>query len=257
MKKSVVSKFLGFVLLILLISACAPVPTPSIMPTSTSLPTATPLPTNTPIPTKTLIPPTATIQAPDKASEYLNGVQVTSIDNFDVDTPKWGSGLYSGGIKNGVLEVIGKDWNGIGREKKFHDNQGIIVDFTYTRGSVFEMYVDNGDSDTDSYKRFGIYMDNNYAIVNVFAGNNGLGGANLLGNFSPKPDTTYSMLMALLPDGEFLGVIWDPSDSTHTIYYREKIGKNWSDLTWKFSIGADKGTIVFDNFREITFDSAK
>lgn len=258
MKKSIQSVFLAFVFLTVLLSGCAPASTP-VPPTSTPppLPTETPLPTKTPVPTKTPIPPTATIQAPDKTLEYLNGVQVVNIDTFDLVTDKWGSGLISGGISNGVLNVIGKDWNGIGRNKAFKDNQGIIIDFTYTKGSVFEMYVDSGDWYTDPYKRFGIYMENNHARVNVWSGKNGLGGANLSGNFSPKPDTTYSLLMALLPDGEFLGVIWDTSDSTKTIFYREKIGKNWSNLTWRFAIGADKGTILFDNYREITFDSVK
>jgi len=263
MKKSIGSKFLLFVLLtVLVISGCAPAPTPvpstsTPLPTDTLVPTNTSIPTNTPVPTKTPIPPTATIQAPDKTLEYLNGVQVVNIDTFDLVTDKWGSGLISGGISNGVLNVIGKDWNGIVRNRDFKDNQGIVVDLTYTKGSVFEMYLGHGDWYTDSYKRFGIYVEHNYARVNVWAGKNGLGGANLSGNFSPKPDIIYSLLMALLPDGEFLGVIWDPSDSTKTIFYREKIGENWSNLTWGFAIGADKGTIVFDNYREITFDSVK
>lgn len=260
MKRSIKSVFLAFVFLTVLLSGCAPALTP-VPPTSTPLPlptdTETPLPTKTPVPTKTPIPPTATIQAPDKTLEYLNGVQVVNIDTFDLVTNKWGSGLFSGGISNGVLNVIGKDWNGIGRNRNFNENQGIIIDFTYTKGSVFEMFFDSGDWDTDTYKRFGIYIENNHARVNVWAGSNALGGAILSGNFSPKPDTNYTLLMSLLPNGEFLGVIWDPSDSTKTIFYREKIGKNWSKLTWRFSIGADKGTIVFDNFREITFDSVK
>ena len=258
MKKSIQSVFLAVVVLTVLLSGCAPASTP-VPPTSTPLPlpTDTPLPTKTPVPTKTPIPPTATIQAPDKTLEYLNGVQVVNIDTFDLVSDKWGSGLISGGISNGVLNVIGKDWNGIVRDRDINDNQGIIIDFTYTKGSVFEMYIGRGDWYTDEYKRFGIYVENNHARVNVWAGKNGLGGANLSGNFSPKPDTTYSLLMALLPDGEFLGVIWDPSVSTKTIFYREKIGKNWSDLTWRFAIGADKGTIVFDNYREIKFESVK
>jgi hypothetical protein len=261
MKKLIGSKFLLFVLLtVLVISGCAPAQTPvqftlTPLPTDTLVPTNTSVPTNTPAPTRTPVPPTATIQAPDKTLEYLNGVKVVHIDNFDKDSSKWGVGLASGGIRNGVLEVIGKDWNGVRRYTSFRDNQGIIIDFTYTHGSVFEMYVDNGSWDTDSYKRFGIYVEGNSARVNVWAGKNGLGGARLSGNFSPKPDTTYSLLMAILPNGEFLGVIWDLSDSTKTIYYREKIGKNWSDLTWEFAVGADKGTIIFDNYREITFDS--
>ena len=258
MKKSIQSVFLAFVFLTILLSGCAPASTP-VPPTSTPppLPTETPLPTKTPVPTKTPIPPTATIQAPDKTLEYLNGVQVVNIDTFDLVTDKWGSGLISGGISNGVLTVIGNNWNGIGRNRSFNDNQGIIIDFTYTKGSVFEMFVDSGDWFTDPYKRFGIYIDNNYARVDVWAGKNGLGGARLSGNFLPKPDTNYSLLMAILPNGEFLGVIWNPSDPSKTIYYREKFDEKWSNLTWRFALGADKGTILFDNYREIIFDSVK
>ena len=255
MKKSIQSVFFAFVLLTVLLSGCAPASTP-VPPTFTPLPTDTPLPTKTPVPTKTPIPPTATIPAPDKTLEFLNGVQVVYIDTFD-NPSRGGWGFDAGKVKDGILEVIGKNWNGLVRDRDFNDNQGIIVDFTYTKGSVFEMLVDTGDWYTDPYKRFGIYMENNHARVNVWASKNGLGGANLSGNFAPKPDTTYSLLMALLPDGEFLGVIWDPSDLSKTIYYREKIGKNWSNLTWKFRIGADSGTILFDNYREITFDSVK
>jgi hypothetical protein len=268
MKKALHSISFTFVFLMVITSACIPAtntpltPTPTPTPTltlitPTLLPTDTPLPTKTSMPTKTPIPPTPTIQAPDKTLEYLNGVHVVNIDTFDSVTDKWGNGLISGGISNGVLKVIGKDWNGIVRNREFHENEGIVIDFTYAKGSVFEMYFGHGNWNTDGYKRFGIYMDNNYARVNVWAGKNGLGGARLPGNFLPKPDTNYSLLMALLPNGEFLAVIWDLSDPSKTILYREKIGKNWSNLNWVFAIGADKGTILFDNFREIAFDSVK
>ena len=65
------------------------------------------------------------------------------------------------------------------------------------------MLLDSGEWYTDPYKRFGIYMEKNFPRVNVWAGKNGLGGGNLIGNFTPKPEIYYSLLMALLPDGEF------------------------------------------------------
>ena len=261
MKKSIQSVFFASVFLLVLLSGCAPASTPfpptlSPFPTHTPLPTLTPIPTDTPKPTKTPMPPTATIQAPDKILEFLNGVQVVYFDTFD--NPARGGWLFDAGkVKDGILEVIGKNWNGLFRDRNFNDNQGIVIDFSYTKGSVFEMYVASGDWYTDPYKRFGIYVGNNNARVNEWAGTNGLGGANLSGNFVPKPDTTYSLLIALLPDGKFLGVIWDPSDPSKTIYYREDMGKYWSNLTWKFALSADSGTILFDNYREITFDSVK
>lgn len=261
MKKAIRSVFLAFVFLTVFVSACAPAPTPpptSIPPTSTPLPTETSVPTNTPVPTKTPIPPTATVPAPDKSLEYLNGVQVIYNETFD-NPPIGGGGwvLNSGIIKNGILELVGKNWNGLGLDREFKEGEGVVIDFTYTKGSVFEIYIDKGSWYTDPYKRYGVYIENNYARVNVWAGKNGLGGAILSGNFTPKPDITYSLLIAILPNGEFLGVIWDPSDPSKTIYYREKIGKTWTNLNWIFHVGADKGTIHFDNFRKIKFDSVK
>lgn len=259
MKNSIGSIFIVLAFLILLASACAPAPTSlptSIPPTSTSLPTETSAPTKTPVPTKTPIPPTATVQAPDKASEFLNGVQVVYLDTFD-DPSRGGWGFDAGKVKGGVLEVMGKNWNGLFRERDFKDNQGVIIDFTFTKGSVFEMLMDSGEWNTDPYKRFGIYMEKNAPMVNVWVKSKFLGGSYLSGNLKPQPDTTYTVLMVLLPDGGFLSTIWDPADPSKALFYRELVGKNWANLTWKFRIGADSGTILFDNYREITFDSVK
>jgi len=55
MKKSIGSIFLVFMFLAVLVSGCAPAPTP-VPSTSTPLPTNTPLPTDTPVPTNTSVP---------------------------------------------------------------------------------------------------------------------------------------------------------------------------------------------------------
>ncbi len=267
MKKTVRLALLATLVFTLLIDGCAstqtpvlstasPLPKEEILSTDTLVPTNTQVPTSTPEPTRTPISPTATIPAPEKSFTYLNNVKVVHVDTFDEQAwSEWEFGPAT--IKNGSLELNGKNWNGLTRKRDFEENQGIIVDFNYSRGSVFELMVDNGDWWTDPYKRFGIYVWSNTASVNVWSGKNGLGGARLSGNFSPKPDTAYSLLMAILPDGEFLGAIWEPANPTKTIFYREKIGKKWTGLTWHFKMGADKGIVLFDNYREIEFDGVK
>ncbi len=250
---------IGLFLIFFIVSGCTPYSTPTTaisIPTNTTVATNTIVPTNTPEPTRTPIPPTATVAVPDKLLEYLDGAEVVHIDTFN-DSSGGGWGFDAGTIKNDVLEVVGKNWNGLVRDRQFKEYEAIIVDFIYTKGSVFEMLFDTGEWQTPPYKRFGIYIDNNSPRANVWQGVNGLGFNNLFGNFSPKPDITYSLLIAVLPDGEFLGVIWNPSDTTQTVFYREKFPETWSGLTWTFKIGADFGTILFDNFREIKFEAAK
>jgi hypothetical protein len=246
------------------LNGCSPAsisvpPTLTSIPTNTPLPTKTPVPSNTPMPTETAIPPTVTVPAPDKSLEYLNSVEITYIDNFDKQLSKinwrFGAGLQ---VANGVLEILGKEWSSISPRHRFNEGDGVIIDFTYTKGALFQAYLSHGFFfDTATYKAFAIYFKKNLVKTNVWAGNNSLGGEHLPGNFALRPDTDYSLLTAIAPNGEFLMVIWKPSDPSETIYYHEKIGKNWSNLEWEFGIAVDGGTILLDNYREIKFDSVK
>lgn len=149
MKKSFRSLLLAALTLLILLSSCSPaqqvlVPTETPEPVATEVPpTKTPVPpTNTPLPTNTPIPPTA-IPVPDKANEYFNNVEIISLDMFDESyNPKWG--LDAGTFKDGGLEVLGNNWNGLKRERTFKDNQGIIVDFNSARVRFLKFFMTPG-----------------------------------------------------------------------------------------------------------------
>lgn len=233
-----------------ILSACQPAQIP---PTATIVhPTDTPVPTNTPKPTSTPVPPTPTIIPPAVLTEYLENVQITEVDTFDNGS---GWDLSAGRVTGGTLELVGKDWNGLTRKGTFKEGSGILVNFKYTKGSDFELYFDDGDWYTDSYKRFGVYLALGYAESNRWIGKNGSGNY-LRGNFYPAPDTWYSLLMVLGKDGDFYALMWDPSNPDKLISDRQKI-EDWKGVTWRFALGADKGTILFDDFTEFTFDNIK
>ncbi len=234
-----------------ILSACQPAPIP---PTATLVsPTNTPLPTNTPKPTSTPIPPTPTIVPPAVLTEYLENAHIAKVDTFE-NANGWD--LYAGKVTNGVLEVIGKDWNGLVRKGEFQEGDGILVNFKYTKGSEFELLFDKGEWYTDPYKRFGIYLAVDYAESNLWDGKNGLGFNYLRGNFYLAPDTWYSLLMALGKDGDFFAIVWDPSNPDKIINDRRKI-EDWKGITWTFRIGANEGTILFDDLMEVKFDTIK
>ena len=263
MKKSIQSVFLAFVVLTVFLSGCAPASTPippssTSVPTDTPVPTNTPAPTNTPIPTKTPIPPTATVPAPDKVSEYLNGAKVTLIEPFGKNY-QGGWWFDTGKLTSDNVTLPGTDtWSGFGRDesRKFLAGDGYLIDFTYSKGSVFELLFQREKFYTDPYRRFGIYIDNGIGKSNLWQGKT-LFANNLHGNLVLHPDTKYTILMAILKDREFLGVIWNKSDPTKTRYYREKLGSSWADLSYTLAISANKGTILFTDYYEIKFDSAK
>jgi hypothetical protein len=116
--------------------------------------------------------------------------------------------------------------------------------------------MDNGEEDTDSYRRFGLGVENDSVYLNSQVGKDELDGT-FDGNLALMPNTTYSTLLAILPDGEFLHVIWDPSDPTETLSYLKKFDETWFQLSWAFHLPANKGSIIFDNYQEIRFGGLK
>ena len=265
MKTTMQPVFFILILVMFFLSACSQASTPvtdisTLLPTSTVIPANTSTTTPTPSPTRTPVPPTATIPAPNKVLEYLNDVQVVSIDTFDkqLSIYNWHFNLDDGvRTTNGVLEIPGKDWIGVVARRKFNEGQGAILDFTYTKGAAFEVYVSHDLPDSDGYKAFCVYFEKNLGKTNVWAAKHSLGGETIPGDLVLHPDTNYSLVLSVIPDGEFLMMIWEPSNPIKTKYYHEKIGKNWSDLTWDFGIAAKTGTVLVDNYQEIKFDSIK
>ena len=210
--------------------------------------------TNTPAPpTKTLIPPTPTIAPPIIILDYLDDVVVSQTDNFDSSK---GWDLWAGKISNGVLEIQGKDWNGLGRKGSFPEGTGIVINFKYEKGSEFEMYYDYGEWQTDAYRRFGIYYWSAYPKANLWLGKRGLGFNSLHGNLKSNSETWYTLLMVTDADGEFLAVIWDPENPGRTAIYHEK-NEKWAGYKWNLRIGANKGAIVFDDFMKISFSGIR
>lgn len=226
--------------------------TPS-APTSTVA--ASPTAGNTPIPPEPVIDP-ATVQ-PDKLSEYLEGVQVQDDDTFD-DPSGRGWVIQAAIIRDGFMRVDGNaNWDGAFHSQGVTENEGVVMDFSYASGSLFEVFIDQGAYDSDAYKRFGVYIGGNTVETNIWEGRRNTGGTILSGNLTLEPETTYSILIAILPDGEFMLVLWNPQEPSKTLKHRAAFDPTWSNLTWTFYLQANRGPIFFDNFRKIAFDSAK
>lgn len=187
---------------------------------------------------------------------YLNDVQIIEGDSFDqpVDN-NWT--IINGSIENSALTVTGNNnYDGVFRNRDFREGEGIVIDFSYSQDSIFELFMDRGDYNADTYKRFGMYIENNFVSVNERGGGN-INGSGFSGDLTLQPDTTYSAFIAILPNTEFMQVIWDPNDPSGILSYREKMDQSWLGLNLTFFIQAGKGTIRFDNYREIKFSGAR
>jgi hypothetical protein len=219
---------------------------------SASPPSEIILPTNTDVP-KSNAPLLLSSEVP---LQYLENVQIIRVDTFDDQTDSnWG--IQNGEINNGTLQIYGNEnWDGAWYKKEFIEGEGFILDFSFAKNSTFVAFVNYGGYLTNAFRRFGIYFENDSPLVDVYQGEEYI-WKDPSGDLTFEADKIYSLMIAILPNGELLEVIWDPGNPGETFEYRNKFDETWSGLSWTLLIQANKGTVSFDNFREIAFSVEK
>jgi len=208
------------------------------------LPTSIPIVPRLPLPTPTVAPTVA-------VESIFPNFRLVETDMFDnSNSPKWQLDPSAAKIKNGVLQFVGKNWGGGHYETNLSEGYGIIINFKYTQDSEFEMLFENGGWNTSTYKRFGVYIVNDRAETNIWQGKTPL-GQTLNGSLEFGPDTWYSLLLTIERNNEFYTRIWNPENPAQAVEYKHTFRADWSDLTWTFKIGANNGTILFDDFKVV------
>ncbi len=236
--------FLGLICLILT-SCHIAARQPASQPTRIFPPTSIPTP----------LFPTVTPSSSNVLTNYLENVHVLGVDTFD-NPSGWNP---TNEISNGELLLVGAggdNWHGLSNRAFFHEGNGVVIHFQFTSGEFFEMYFENGPWRTDSYKRFGIYVNEDHSNADLFVGRERKDFQLLTGNLSLHPGSWYSVLLAVGRGGDFLAVVWDPANPDQSLQYRQTI-VGWKELDWTFRTQVNNGTILFDNFEEIVFDDIK
>jgi len=205
-----------------------------------------------PTDTDTPVPDAPIPLSSDVHLQYLDDVQITGTDTFDNQADSnWG--IQNGEINNGMLTIIGNEnWDGAWYKKEFIEGEGFILDFSFTKNSTFVAMVNYGGYLTNAFRRFGIFFDQDSPQVDIYQGKEFIYKESS-GSLIFEADKTYSLMIAILPEGELLEVAWDPDNPGETFEYRNKFDETWASLPWTLLIQANKGTISLDNFREITF----
>ncbi|NWG07956.1 MAG: hypothetical protein HXY35_14870 [Chloroflexi bacterium] len=216
--------------------------------------TASGTPTDAPVEAEASVEPN--IPAPDILARYLNDVQIIQVDTFDNPSESdWN--VQAGKIENGVMEINGNDnYDGAWYPSDFSDNEGVLIDFNFIGRSTFLVYLNFGSYGTDPFRRFGIYIENSTTPITDIYGPDYIWGG-YLGTLSVVSDKVYTLLLAILPNGEILNVIWDPEDLTETLEFRNRYDETWAGLLWTLVIQAQNGAVNFDNFRVIQFNGGK
>lgn len=189
-------------------------------------------------------------------SQYFTDYQVVNIDTFDrASESRWE--VQGGNIENGVMEIIGNEnYDGAWFPDEFVEGNAILLDFNFSGQSTFLVYLNFGSYGVDSFRRFGMYVENGTTPITDLYNPDYLWGG-YVGNLATEPGNTYTLLFAILPGGEILDVVWDPANPDQKLEYRNTFDESWAGLPWTLVIQAEKGTIDFDNFQVVKFSGTK
>ncbi len=272
--KIIQNPIIGMLIAILLISGCSSAPENLTATNQAAMPptqTSTPLPTNLPTatPTSTITPtaspsaspsPTAsmTIEPPgDPISQFVDGMKIISYDGFDSGTENgWEFVSDRVVIEDDMVQMDSKIYRDtrLIQNDPINTGEGVIFDFKFNFGSQLYAYLDHSMFIKDDYKRFGVETGTN-TQTNIRDGIELVSPALLVGNITPKPDTWYSMLLAVDEAGEMLVMIWDPENPTSKIRYYGNFNEDWENLPWQFAVSINKGNLSIDNYRKFTFNT--
>lgn len=204
------------------------------------------------------IAPTAAQQVniPPLVDEYLSNVQVQHTDYFDGRLEDTWTGSHTS-QSGSMMTITGVEyWASFAvLRQSLSEGQGVYLLHQFSQDSEFEIHLQNGVW-SEVYRRFGFYGGET-PQANLFWGTEMLGNGYLPGNFAPQPETWYYTFLAVDAQANFMAVIWEPSNPSNYIYYRETLGTKWDDLQWEFVIGANKGSINIDDVILFSFDGFK
>lgn len=204
------------------------------------------LPTETPLP----------VPITDLPSEFLQDLEIVSADSFDdPSTSAWE--LQNAEIRDGLLQLLpNENYAGANVNRAFMAGEGIVIDFRFPPSAQFEIYLDRGSYASKAYKRVGIFGEGDTLYVNAREGSDVIGNP-FTGDLLLEPDTDYSLLIAILPDAEFLQLVWNPDNPAEYLLYREQMNAAWIDLEYFLYAASGDGTLLLDNYREIRFSGGK
>jgi hypothetical protein len=182
-------------------------------------------------------------------------MKIISYDGFDSGSEdSWEFVSDRVGIEDEMVQMDGKIYRDtrIVQTDPINTGEGVIFDFKYSFGSQLYAYLDYSMFIKDDYKRFGVETGTN-TQTNIRNGIELIPPALLVGNLTPKPDTWYSMLIAVDEAGELLVMIWDPENPESKIRYYGNFNEDWENIPWQFAVSINKGNLSIDNYRKFTF----
>jgi hypothetical protein len=211
--------------------------------------------------TPSLPPPQAPITLPTFLSESLSSPQVLRRENFQdpCALTKWNSRWSTEKISKRGLEIEGEErWQAFAtRYKEFAPGQGILVHLQFAPASEFEMYLENGNLNSDPYRRYGINVRDRALQSIAWENRTVRRGENFGEDSRVSTASWYYLLLGTSKAGEVIVQMWDSFDLSRPLKNRQRLSEGAATLPWVFQIAVNRGKVWVDEVTEISFGDLK
>jgi outer membrane protein assembly factor BamD (BamD/ComL family) len=198
------------------------------------------------------------IRSPSPVSDILSNARVTYHDSLDV--PSLVDWTYETGVlqtADGLLRIQGvaNRANQVRPKQDFYGGNAALVLFKYDAGANPYLFLETGEWETPTYKRWGIRADsyNSIFITEIREGTSWLDPNPLLGDNVTVSSTWYYLLLAVSQDGEFVAQVWQRDDPSKRAEYRHTFGLDWAGHAWTLVLQTDSGDLYVDSYTQIAF----
>jgi WD40 repeat protein/tRNA A-37 threonylcarbamoyl transferase component Bud32 len=212
-------------------------------PTVASVATKTPRPTLTPSPTATatMVP----------TSMPPLGVRILWSDDFSGRALTGWEQYENIEVENGLacLTAYGEREPSLSRVSYgLVDASGASFSFKANSEAVFEVFVDSGEWERPTYRRWGLFVDMEGAFSDTWQGE--INERQWLLNLDP--DTWYQARLEIRGDGEFVLQVWKRGDPSMVMEHREMKGDDWRGLEWHSVVQVFDGVVELDDYYEFS-----
>jgi len=157
----------------------------------------------------------------------------------------------------GVVRLTGDGTDGTQlyhHPQSLSDEQWHVFDFKLTPDST-EMFsiiqVDGGTWGQDSFRSWGLKVDNNWLVVLSFQGTTERPPVILM---SSRADVWYRAVIKIGDDGKFAIAVWERDDPAVRAEWGEMTDSSfWSEVNWSFMALCRHGTLEIDAYTEVNY----
>jgi hypothetical protein len=203
---------------------------------------------------------------PSAIDNFISNPQATSFDPMDrLDPTRWNDPLAKAVVVHGSLILAASapgeenPWAWLGEQGQYAGGEAALLRMRFDQGTDFEVHMHNGDWDTTSYHRWGLYKldDQNSPQINAWSGTAKINGnESFEGALEMLPHHWYYWLFAV-EESYGYQVVWDPENPD--VFWEALVAYEvgWDVADWVLTIQVFEGILHVDEYYKLISDGIR